>query len=199
MVSNHHIHNPDVCPKPPIFPAYNPDAHVWECNGVEWIEYDRHGNRVFEKPLEIRTTSSTGGEKGTKLERFDLIPVGALSTVAHLYGKGAAKYSENNWRKGYEWSKSYSALQRHANAFWNGEDLDPEMQLPHMASVIFHALALITFMQEQPGFDDRFKSVIDIDGGETVDENIILSDLLYSQSLDALKEFKSGGTNGETV
>ena len=107
---------------------------------------------------EIRTVSRTGGEKGTKLERFDLIPVEALSKVAQLYGKGAEKYAEHNWRKGYDWSKSYAALQRHAHLFWSGEDIDPEMQLPHMAAVVFHALTLMTFMDEQPLFDDRWIS-----------------------------------------
>ena len=105
---------------------------------------------------EVRTTSSTGGEKGVKPERYDLIPVEAMALVAQLYGKGAVKYDAHNWRKGYEWSKSYQAMQRHANSFWGGEDLDPEMQLPHLASVVFHALTLMTFMQEQPQFDDRF-------------------------------------------
>jgi hypothetical protein len=105
---------------------------------------------------EVRTTSSTGGEKGTKPERYDLIPVEALAKVAQLYGNGAAKYEAHNWRRGYEWSKSYAALQRHANAFWRGEDIDAEMGLPHLAAVCFHALTLMTFMDEQPQFDDRF-------------------------------------------
>lgn len=105
---------------------------------------------------EVRTTSETGGEKGVKEARYDLIPVEALEQVAVLYGRGAAKYAEHNWRRGYEWSKSYAALQRHANAFWRGEDVDAEMRLPHLASVVFHALALMTFMEEQKGFDDRF-------------------------------------------
>jgi hypothetical protein len=109
-----------------------------------------------QNPTEIRTMSPTGGEKGVKPERYDLIPVDALAIVAQLYGKGAEKYDEHNWRKGYEWSKSYAALQRHANSFWQGEDLDPETGLPQMAAVVFHALTLITFMQEQPGFDDRY-------------------------------------------
>lgn len=73
---------------------------------------------------EVRTTSSTGGQKGTKLARFDLIPVGPLRELAEHFGKGAAKYDDNQWRKGYEWSKSYAALQRHLNAFWDGEDYD---------------------------------------------------------------------------
>lgn len=105
---------------------------------------------------EVRTTSSTGGEKGTKPERYDLIPIGALATVARLYGKGAEKYAEHNWRRGYEWSKSYAALQRHATQFWSGEDIDEEMQLPHLASVVFHAFTLMTFMEEQREYDDRF-------------------------------------------
>jgi hypothetical protein len=78
-----------------------------------------------------------------------------------MYGRGAEKYHETpdnpNWRKGYEWSKSYDALMRHATQFWGGEDIDDEMQLPHMAAVAFHALTLLTFMEEHPEFDDRYK------------------------------------------
>lgn len=106
---------------------------------------------------EVRTVSSTGAEKGMKPARFDLIPVEALTTVAELYGRGAEKYEAHNWRRGYEWSKSYAALQRHATQFWAGEDIDEEMDLPHLAAVAFHALALLTFMTEHPEMDDRFK------------------------------------------
>lgn len=105
---------------------------------------------------EIRTVSSTGAEKGTKLARFDLLPVGPLRQVAEHYGKGAMKYSSNNWRRGYEWSKSYAALQRHATQFWGGEDFDEETGSHHMAAVAFHALALLEFATEHPDFDDRY-------------------------------------------
>lgn len=104
---------------------------------------------------EVRVTSDTGGQKGSKLARYDLIPADALRQVAELYGKGAEKYQDHNWRKGYDWSLSFAALQRHAWQFWNGENYDRETGAPHMASVAFHALALITFMQEQPEFDNR--------------------------------------------
>lgn len=73
---------------------------------------------------EERTTSSTGGQKGVKLARFDLIPAGPLQRLAEHFGKGAQKYSEHQWRNGYEWSKSYSAIQRHLNDFWAGKDYD---------------------------------------------------------------------------
>lgn len=108
-------------------------------------------------PEEVRTTSSTGGEKGVKPERMSLIPVEALEIMGRLYGFGAQKYAAHNWRKGYEWSKSYDSLQRHASAFWRGEDIDSETGLPHLAGVAFHAFTLMVFMEEQPGFDDRFK------------------------------------------
>lgn len=106
---------------------------------------------------EIRTTSETGGQKGMKPERFDLIPAGALAHLARQYGFGAEKYSDNNWRAGYEWSKAYAALQRHALAFWGGEDMDEESGQPHMAAVAWHAFTLLTFMEEHPMFDDRYK------------------------------------------
>jgi hypothetical protein len=107
---------------------------------------------------EIRTTSSTGGEKGVKEQRFDLIPVGALTALASHYGVGAKKYADNQWRKGYEWSKSYAALQRHLTQWWGGEDIDEETGSSHMAAVAWHSFTLLTFIEEHPDFDDRFKS-----------------------------------------
>lgn len=104
---------------------------------------------------EVRSVSSTGGEKGTKPQRYDLIPAGPLRTLAELYGKGAEKYADRNWERGYEWSKSFAALNRHLWQFWGGEDLDDETGLPHLASVAWHAFALLQFMNQHPDFDDR--------------------------------------------
>lgn len=120
------------------------------------IHFERWLNRDLTG--EVRTTSSTGGQKGVKPECFSLLPVEALEKVARHYGIGAAKYDKNQWRLGYEWSKSFDAMQRHAMAFWRGEDIDTETQSPHMAAVAFHALTLLTFMDEQPAHDDRYKA-----------------------------------------
>lgn len=113
---------------------------------------------------EIRSVNSdTGGEKGVKPERHDLIPTGALAALARHYGIGAEKYEDHNWRRGYEWSKSFNALRRHVDDFWGGEDIDSETGSPHMAAVAFHAFALLTFMEEHPELDDRWKGVSDGD------------------------------------
>lgn len=106
---------------------------------------------------EYTTTSATGGMKGVKPEVFAQFPVEELFEVARVYGFGASKYEAHNFRRGYEWSKSFDAMQRHAFAFWGGEDLDPESGLPHMAHVAWHAFTLLSFMREHPDFDDRYR------------------------------------------
>lgn len=137
--------------------------------------------------LEERTTSSTGGQKGVKIERFDLIPVGPLTELAIHFGRGATKYDAHQWRVGYEWSKSYSAIQRHSTAFWAGYDYDvcendPEGcqetrpdgsnslgSVPqgrtcynhtgshHMTCVAWHSFVLLEFKDNHPGHDDRYR------------------------------------------
>jgi len=95
------------------------------------------------------------GKKGVKESRFDLIPYDALWQVALVFGKGAEKYADRNWERGYEWSKSFAALHRHLALFWQGEDIDDESGLPHMAHVTWHSLVLLSFMLREAGVDNR--------------------------------------------
>lgn len=97
----------------------------------------------------------TGGAKGQKPAQPSLIPMEALEAVARVYAFGADKYDRDNWRKGYAWNLSMDAMMRHIMAFWRGEDLDPESGEPHLAHAVFHALTLITFMDEYPDGDNR--------------------------------------------
>ena len=97
----------------------------------------------------------TGGAKGQKQARFDLVPVAPLWEVASLYGKGAEKYDARNWQRGYNWSLSYGALLRHISLWWNGQDTDEEMGVHHLACAVFHCFALMEFAQTHPEMDDR--------------------------------------------
>ena len=105
----------------------------------------------------IETDSITGGKKGVKPTRFDLLPVRPLEAIAQVYNYGAKKYADNNWRQGYLWSWSFAALMRHLWAFWGGEDKDPESGLPHLSHAGFHVLALLEFSLTHPEKDDRWK------------------------------------------
>ena len=136
---------------------------------------------------EIRTTSSTGGKKGVKNQRFDLIPIGPLTELAEHYGRGARKYDSHQWRNGFEWSKSYAALMRHMTAFWGGEDYDTcpdtregcsdvtEAGEPfvadvegscynhtgshHLVCAAWQTFALLEFKDTFPEHDDRYRKV----------------------------------------
>jgi len=105
---------------------------------------------------EVRVKNAkTGGEKGSKDERFDLLPYEQLAEVARHFGVGAAKYEPHNWKKGYDWSLSESALMRHFAAFMEGEEIDEETGSHHLAAVVFHALALLYFKDHHRELDDR--------------------------------------------
>lgn len=107
---------------------------------------------------EVRVTDpNTGGQKGMKPERFELLPWDALEEVARVYHYGASKYEDHNWRRGYRWSLSVGACFRHVARFVIGEDRDPESGCLHMAHAAFHCLTLISYVLHGSGTDDRWR------------------------------------------
>lgn len=117
--------------------------------------------RVISRMVEEQRVKNpiTGGEKGQKLARLDLVPARPLWELAEHYGKGAHKYSERNWEKGYDWSLSYQAAMRHLLKFWQGErwEYDPETgyYMDHLAAAAFHIFALMEFGHTHPELDNR--------------------------------------------
>lgn len=107
---------------------------------------------------EVIHTSNTGGQKAGNRVRMSLIPTRELMDVAELFGKGAEKYDEHNWTRGYKWSLSYDAMHRHLAEFWAGNELDDGeggTGLSHLACAAFHVLALMYFAKHHRDFDDR--------------------------------------------
>ena len=104
---------------------------------------------------EVRHTSETGGMKNRKPQMLSALDPAALWTLAEVAGMGAEKYDAHNYLKGYPWSWSYDAMQRHLMQFWSGENDDAESGLPHVAHAAWHCLALLSFLQREIGTDDR--------------------------------------------
>ena len=104
---------------------------------------------------EVRIVSDTGGEKGQKNVQLHALPWEALAELGRVYTHGAHKYSDYNFRRGFAWSLAFDALLRHAFAFWNREDNDPESGLSHMAHAAWQALTLVFFILTGRGTDDR--------------------------------------------
>ena len=87
---------------------------------------------------------------------IDLIEPSFLTGIANVLAHGADKYAAHNWRGGIETSRLYAATQRHLNAFWSGEDIDPESGLPHL----YHAACSLMFLcwttEVRSDLDDRW-------------------------------------------
>lgn len=76
------------------------------------------------------------------------IPFHLFPETATIYGTlglldGALKYGRGNWREaGVKISIYYDACRRHMDAYFEGEDIDPDSGLPHLA----HAMACIAIL-----------------------------------------------------
>jgi hypothetical protein len=110
---------------------------------------------IESKEVTVTVDPDTGARKEQQLARFDLIPPAPLWQLAEHYGRGAKKYADRNWEGGYDWSKSYDSLNHHLNKWWQGEDIDPENDAPHLVAVAWHAFALLEFANTHPEKDNR--------------------------------------------
>ncbi len=75
-------------------------------------------------------------------EPWHLAPWDAFCAIVKVLLVGADKYGPRNWEGGMEWSRYFSALQRHMSAWWLGEKSDPETGMSHL----WHAGACIVFL-----------------------------------------------------
>ena len=87
----------------------------------------------------------TGLKFDSEKPRMDLLPPKAIFEVAKVLGFGAEKYGPENWRLLENLQDRYTAgALRHIFAHMDGEELDPESEMSHLA----HALCCLLFKLE---------------------------------------------------
>ena len=87
-----------------------------------------------------------GLKKDAGKPRFSLLPPGTLLEVVEVLTFGAQKYADDNWMHvGGARKRYYDALQRHVEAWWQGEVRDPETGRSHLAHAVCCALFLMWF------------------------------------------------------
>ena len=95
--------------------------------------------------------------------RMELLSPVAMEQIAKVLTFGAGKYTENNWRGGFKWTRLVGSTLRHLLAWLGGEDNDAESGLSHLA----HAGCCIMFLLEHEahnlGEDDRYKQEVTSD------------------------------------
>ena len=81
---------------------------------------------------------------GGKLE-YGLLPPLALEETVKVLTFGAQKYERDNWQKVPDAKRRYfDALQRHVWSWKQGEQIDPESGIHHLA----HAMCCLMFLYE---------------------------------------------------
>ena len=100
----------------------------------------------------------TGIKYDSAKPKMNLLPPKAIVEVAKVLTFGAEKYDAENWRKLDDLQNRYTAgALRHIFAHMDGEKLDPETGLSHMA----HALCCLLFKLE-----------IELEDGERKEEEL---------------------------
>lgn len=90
---------------------------------------------------------------------LQLVPPEFIWATGRGLTHGVKKYSAGNWalEPGFDWSRIYGGLQRHLNAFWSGEDIDPESGNHHLDHACCMLAFLVTYKEREFGNDDRIK------------------------------------------
>lgn len=117
--------------------------------------------------MDTKPTNPKGAIGSDKLP-MHLWPETATMLGAMAFLEGGLKYGRMNWRAaGVKASIYYDALRRHINAWFEGEDVDPDSGLPHLA----HALACIAIVVDAQAAG-RFNDDRNVKGGyrQMIDE-----------------------------
>ena len=81
----------------------------------------------------------------------------ALEPMVRVLMFGAKKYDDHNWKKGLNWTEICESLQRHMNAFLDGEDNDKESKLYHVGHILCNAMFLSYMFLFRKDLDDRYE------------------------------------------
>lgn len=75
--------------------------------------------------------------------RWDLLPLGPIRIVIRVLMHGSRKYADDNWKKvSNARDRYYNAAMRHLTAHRDGEFVDKESGLPHLA----HCICCLIFL-----------------------------------------------------
>lgn len=98
--------------------------------------------------------------KGKDKSKLSLLPWPALLEIADVREKGRLKHGDT-WRNGLSHRDYLDAAIRHIAAYADGERIDSESGLSHLAHACCSLMFIITWLKENTGVDDLPKHKYD--------------------------------------
>ena len=105
--------------------------------------------------METKPTNPKDAIGSNKLP-YHLVPSEVIGAIALTMLEGACKYGAHNYRvAGVRYSIYFDAMNRHMQAWWEGEDIDQESGLPHLYKALGCLTVLTDSMHIGNAQDDR--------------------------------------------
>lgn len=129
-------------------------------NQVIWVLKQETPETVKVEPTVVSDTKSkeTNPKDAVGITKSPLstVPTQVLHEVGLAMLEGALKYGRHNYRiAGVRYSVYYDGVQRHLNAFNEGQDIDPDSDISHITKAIAGLMVLRDAMLNDKWNDDR--------------------------------------------
>ncbi len=134
--------------------SYDGDIPYAVRNGMLWYgDYvhtqeptDGHALAIWNKEFNYIDWRTDGEGRKHDEDKIDwsLVKWGPVEEMVRVLMYGAKKYSADNWKRVPDAEARYrAAIQRHMVSIYQGEDMDPETGLPHLAHVMCSCMFLL--------------------------------------------------------
>lgn len=123
---------------------------------MKWDDYEIQAEGGKKRIIEPAKETQSQHEPGVKLDNgkplAGLVLKGfatALTKVSQVGTFGANKYTADGWKSVEDGYNRYeNALMRHLLKYWQGEEIDNESELTHLAHAAWNLLAMIEFKED---------------------------------------------------
>jgi len=104
----------------------------------------KYNHTTYETVNDVLNTTAEGMKFDNGKPDYSLLPFAAVDEVVKVLTYGAAKYDRFNWEK-VEAVRYQAATMRHFSTHMQGEKIDPESGISHLAHAICSLLYLLDF------------------------------------------------------
>ena len=108
------------------------------------FKYVEHYHTTYEAVDDVLNITAEGMKFDSGKPDYSLLPFAAVDEVVKVLTYGAAKYDRFNWEK-VEAVRYQAATMRHFSTHMQGEKIDPESGISHLAHAICSLLYLLDF------------------------------------------------------